>query len=855
MKFYASYYKCALQVNPFSYSKYSGGEPIPEEKYNNLILSKCVSNNIKIVGLADHRKVDTSESLRKKLCDNNIVVFPGFEITTAEKIHIVCLFPPEKTVSELNNFLGACGVSVTPEENNTSSMTCLTIADKVNQFGGFWYAAHITSDNGILKIGQLHEIWKDPRVIAAQIPNSKINVDPNYLNIIKNKEPAYMRKHMLALINAKDIKSPEDLDTPTATVLVKMTEPSFGNFLTSFKDPGSRVCLCSERENNYQSSIKSVAVFGGYLDGLSISFSDNLTTIIGGRGTGKSTIINLIRYALELPIESSFANDFNKMIDSNLGSSGRIEIEVVSNSHYGEPFKIVRRYKQNPVITDKDNQVSNLAVKDILPKIEVYGQNEIMDTIASHEKVLNIVNRLFTENSTEAEKIKNASIAITRNSLELDNIENELETYHNNISDLPRLEECLKFYNEAGLSAKLSVIEKIATDEADFENFKNSLPSEAINLQRIPIINSQNEQLKELLRSSAEYNTIITKIMAEYKKAVQTIHDTFNKQRSIWEVERSKQDQEIKDSLQKIDNIQDKSSTEISSDYRGLIKQIQMAKPSQENIATSTSKRQTLLLERKTLIENFKVVCDSSDLALKKLLDNLNKQKLGGKVRLSLAFRQNKKKLLEKLKEVHGIGDNGLRGILEFNDFDIFTFVNDISSGVEKIKEKYALTQGVAEKIALMSPQNLRHLEQLQLKDIVTIELMVNGSFKKLEKLSKGQQCTAILNILLVDNLDPLIIDQPEDNLDNAFIAENLVETIRENKVKRQYIFATHNANIPVFGDAELIVAMDEVNNIGRIMDGGIGSIDSADVKKHVVQILEGGEAAFKMRERKYGIA
>lgn len=130
----------------------------------------------------------------------------------------------------------------------------------------------------------------------------------------------------------------------------------------------------------------------------------------------------------------------------------------------------------------------------------------------------------------------------------------------------------------------------------------------------------------------------------------------------------------------------------------------------------------------------------------------------------------------------------------------------------------------------------------------------VGGNFKTIDRLSKGQQCTAILNILLLDNKDPLVVDQPEDNLDNSFIAENLIELIRENKIKRQYIFATHNANIPVFGDAELIVAMEEKEGQGQITENGIGSIDAKDVKEKVVQILEGGRDAFQMRKRKYNI-
>ena len=88
-----------------------------------------------------------------------------------------------------------------------------------------------------------------------------------------------------------------------------------------------------------------------------------------------------------------------------------------------------------------------------------------------------------------------------------------------------------------------------------------------------------------------------------------------------------------------------------------------------------------------------------------------------------------------------------------------------------------------------------------------------------------------------------------------GFLSVQLNYTIRrENKIKRQYILATHNANIPVFGDAEQIITMEEVDGNGKIVQEGLGSIDDIGVRKHVIEILEGGTDAFKMREEKYGI-
>ena len=255
MSCFASYYKCALQVNPSSYASYRGKTTIQEEAYNQAILKKCQENNIKVVGLANHGNVDSSESLREILANNGIIVFPGFEIMSAEKIHMVCLFPEDRTVSQLNRYLGAMGLDTAKKGNETSSMTCLQIAQKVLDEGGFWYAAHITSDNGILKIGKLNTVWQSDLLVAAQIPDSRENIDPNYKNIINNTDPQYKRTRLPAYINASDIENPEDLDREPATTLIKMSEPSFQNFVMAFKDPDSRIRLNSEIETGYQSEL------------------------------------------------------------------------------------------------------------------------------------------------------------------------------------------------------------------------------------------------------------------------------------------------------------------------------------------------------------------------------------------------------------------------------------------------------------------------------------------------------------------------------------------------------------------------------------------------------------------------
>ena len=124
-------------------------------------------------------------------------------------------------------------------------------------------------------------------------------------------------------------------------------------------------------------------------------------------------------------------------------------------------------------------------------------------------------------------------------------------------------------------------------------------------------------------------------------------------------------------------------------------------------------------------------------------------------------------------------------------------------------------------------------------------------SFKTIETGSVGEKSTAILSLLLSAGDQPIIIDQPEDDLDNQYVYNVVVDLLRRRKFSRQDIIATHNANIPVNGDAELIVALGADNRLGKVLD--FGSIDEPDIKNQVSLIMEGSAEAFRLRRERYG--
>ena len=341
---YARFWRCALQVNPVGYNgTYRGADHgLDEGGYNQALLQKCLELGIKVVGLADHGSVASVDALRQVLQPHGIVVFPGFEIASNDKTHYVCLFPEDTTVQQLDRYLGNLKLHDPADGIRPSRLSSEELIEEVDLLGGFIYAAHCTQESGLLK-NRLNDVWKHSKLRAAQIPGSiddLTSIEGDfYRKVFLNKDDSYRRERPVAAINAKDVAKPDDLDQPSATCFIKMTRSTFAAFKVAFLDPGSRVRLNSQQAQSPIGKVVRMTVAGGYLDGVRVDFSDHLNTVIGGRGTGKSTLLECLRFALDLPPKGKQAQKLHQeIIKENLGrSAGRVELTVVSSAQNGNP--------------------------------------------------------------------------------------------------------------------------------------------------------------------------------------------------------------------------------------------------------------------------------------------------------------------------------------------------------------------------------------------------------------------------------------------------------------------------------------------------------------------------------------
>ena len=876
----ARFWRCALQVNPSGYqSKYRGGEHgLDETTYNQKVLEQCLALDIKVVGIADHGSVDAIDSLRAFLEPNGIVVFPGFEIASSEKIHMVCLFPEGTSKDHLNRYLGKMSLTDATETILPSSKTCLDLAQIIFDLGGFWFAAHMTGANGLLRLNQdgggLQHIWKTETLVkAGQIPGSPDDLPLNYKQIVLNKDPNYRREHRIALLNAKDVAKPEDLADPCSSCWIKMTRPSFESFTTAFKDPDSRIRLGQLPEAHY-SRLEDLHFYGGYLDGIEIELSNHLNAVIGGRGTGKSTLIEFLRYVLDVPPRAATARrQHEDIVKANLGAGGRIELAVISCAQNGRRYGVSRRYGEPPIVKDDMGQVSSLQPRDLLPRVEIYGQNEIFELARDPASQSAILNRFLPGGSTLPNELGAIAKKLGENRDKLLASARQKDELQAQVARLPKLTEQVLQFKSLGLESKLGLVPQLerekqlskrVTEELGrvaegLASLEDSLPDTAFLSEKALDGLPHGDALAKMRAALDALNTELSARLVALRKLHGDTATITNSQQDILKTQLDAESAALEKVFASLPAFAGKPGRDVGRAYQELLREIEAIRPSEIRVITIDKLVTELDSQRRNLLDEFYRLRDQRSDELRKAVKKLN-QKLDGKLRLTLKIGAQRKSLKEFLLQIPGLGEKKVAWIDQSgDDLTITALVKAIREGENAIKTltwDWGIQNSAVEALCRLDRGQVFELEEIDLQDRTEIELNIAHEgelFKPLDQLSTGQQCTAILHLLLLENDDPLIMDQPEDNLDNAFIAERIVTQLRGAKTERQFLFATHNANIPVFGDAEWIGIFSADGSHAHMTAEAQGSIDVPAIRERVAEILEGGREAFSQRKEKYG--
>ena len=872
------FYRCAFQVNPFDYcerhAKDSGFQT--ETEYNDAMVKSCVENGIQIVGITDHFRYDGSIALTEKLKKAGIIVFPGFEANSSEGVHILCLFPPETTPSEMNNLIGASNIRDPKVESPLSCKTCEQMLDLVQSRGGIAITAHVTSNSGLLTTlsgSACVNAWKSEFHYAAAIPGPVNDVPEKFVQICKNKNAEYKRERQIAFVNAADVSKPEDFSKASATSLIKMTDVSIEGLKQAFLDAEGRVLLNSENVPPDFTKLVAVSWDRGLLSEQSIALNSGLNVIIGGRGAGKSTIVESIRYAFGLePKGKEALSTHIAMMKELMGQKASVAVLLHSPKPSPGYYLVERVYGQSPRVKNQEGDIiQDLNPLDLVPGIEVYGQHEISELTRDKAKLADILERFVGDDERTIVKIDSIRSQLTESRGGIAAKRQRIVELSDALAALPGLREKLKRFEATDLKKHGEEKTAVQAEARIFETFGESI--DAIREEAESFM-PESDSAEQVLPSEAEQKLPNRATLEPIQKIAQDLEDARRSASKILATAHTKAlndltavENEWTPLKEAADKRFDVVKTALRADgydpdeYVSLDDQVARLEPKQKQKLDLEEELDGLRKTRQGIIDEWEKADARAYSELEKAARRVSK-KLKGKVK-ALIQPSSAIAPLEKVLRLHAEGNIGqaLGKLRELENLSLSEFAGTIRLGTDSLILKYGFSQSSAAKIADAGEALALEVEECRIPPEAAIQLNVSRDggehWKKLENLSAGQKATAVLLLLLLDADAPLIIDQPEDDLDNQFIAGHIVTSMRSGKKCRQFIFSSHNPNIPVLGDADQIIGLtptvEDGNDRTLIHDEDCGSIDKASVQRLIMDLLEGGDQAFAVRREKYG--
>lgn len=883
----ARFHRCALQVNPHHYSGTFRGAPADGDAHRHAaeIVSRAKELGITVLAITDHNDVSGVDAFKQAAWDTGIQVLPGFELSSSEGIHILCLYPQDSDGQRLGRYLGECGITNPQPSSDLASKSFVDILEAVRRQGGVAIAAHVSGDKGLLTglSGQACiKAWQSPNLLAIQIPGAVEDLPQEFRAIVENKNPDYRRsdpaseKLAVAVVNAKDVASAADLAEPTAACLVKMSEVGIEGLRQAFLDPGSRIRLNAAAQaaaDESHAEILAMSWQGGFLDGVAIRFNPNLNVLVGGRGTGKSTIVESIRAALGLdPVGDDARKTHEGIVRHVLKSGTKVSLVVRACRPSPKTYVVERTIPNPPIVRDVDGTPSNLTPRDLLPGLEVFGQHEISELSKSREKLTRLLDRFVQSDDSRRAKRGDLIRRLEKNRRSLVDARKELDQVRDRLAALPGLEETLQRFKEAGLEERLkeqsllvreeqvleSVPERLAPFRDCLESLGTALPIDKVflspkALQELPA----REVLARAYGVVERFETEVTRLRTELERALQTADRELTGIRGKWDVRRAS----VQASFEKILRELQKSRID-GEEFIRLRRQIETLRPLREREVQMKRLAADLVTARQGLVTEWEDFKAEESRRLDRAAKKVN-HKLRNRVQVQVTAAGDREPLFSLLRaSVGGRLTEAIDSLRVRPDLSLPQFVEACQQGPADLVRVFGLTQAQADRLAKADADVLMRIEELDLVPTTSIQLNTAApgdaaQWQTLEELSTGQKATAVLLLLLLESEAPLIVDQPEDDLDNRFITDGVVPRMREEKQRRQFIFSTHNANIPVLGDAELIVGLSAAGEAegghALIAPDHVGSIDSKAVRELVEEILEGGREAFERRRRKYG--
>lgn len=862
----ARWVRGALQVNPFLYEGRNSAQSDPtfssEDDFNEQFVNECLKLNIELLAITDHWNYRNSERLAQLARSKGICVLPGFEANSQEGIHILVIFPESTSIDDVERIIATCGGQV--GKSGTGNATFDQIVETATAAGALAIPAHANVPNSSLFIAahgeSLQQKVKNPKLLA-------IGITPSYPEtkdqpaILANQQP-FNRANPLSFIHADDVSKPIGLSGNGATSWFRMSEVGFDGLALALRTGETRVRVCQPEPFN-GASLCSIEWKGGFLDGQTVEIADDLTALIGGRGSGKSTVIESIRFALgQEPIGDNAKKDFESFISDVLGTGAQVTLEIQGAGAMAPIYRVKRTVGSLPSVFDEKDQELPLGVSDLVGDIDIFGQHELAEIATDSEYVTQLVERRYLKSSFDEQTLKlQEQLADNRETLL--HLRSARLKAEEDAAELEDLNRRLEHFKEQGIEEKLSLKTTIEDQRVLLSSFAQSgaglreqLSSISQTVQQVPIVEVGNEERdSEFVESVRKIRERLVESFESGVKALQETLREFDRDVKDLKVDLEQSAKQAEDQIAEVERQ--------LSDQGAQVNSFNQTKSRLRELGDASARLAELKCESKRAEEHRQKLKEELRDLMKERRKSLKKactegtNASGRLINLRLTSGSQVSEVKNLITTEVGARSKRIFDYIDSDQFDVDDFVRALREGPEALAA-IGLNAGQAEKLAVKGEELALRIEEFPNSDQVTILLRVdstgpNGPYKPMDSLSKGQRATTLLLLLLAQEDGILVLDQPEDDLDNHFIYSGVVRKMRELKNKRQLVVGTHNANIPVLGDAEQIVCLDADGKRGRVLTAGTGSIDNSVVRNHVEKILEGGKEAFAKRSFLYG--
>jgi len=838
-----------------------------ENDFCRLFVEKLKEQKINIGVITNHNKFDKSEflALRKKALKEGIGLFAGVELSVndgANGIHCLIVFDYEKWCINgedfINQFLTAAfeGIANRENENTRCRYNFETVLQKLNDHknngrDSFIILAHVEQNSGFfneLDGGRIQQLVANDLFRSFVLGFQKVRTSDKvakWKNWFDDKLPAF--------VEGSDCKSIETIGKPhqqkneEKVSYIKVGDFNFEALKYALTDFNYRISQ-NTRPVIKNSYIKSISFEGGLLEGTRIDFSPELNNLIGIRGSGKSSLLEVLRYVLgiSLPFNAADPEYKNSLVSRSMGSGGKAIVTVVNKQK--EVYRIEKLYGQKEDIYKDKVLQPGISIDAIGFHSPIYfGQKDLSNKGKDFEG--DLIQRLIgTRLKAVQTKIEQKNRDVAHLVSEWKKLQNLGELKKDTQIHIENSKHQLDFFREKGVEEKLkqqslfdSDISTLVRNESTVKNYLdelNSLISDHNYFFQQEINGSEiNKELFEeakaiLLKLKTEFEKlkVIQENSAQEHQRLKGVIATINFKKDGLKEEFAKIKREINTETINPDN------------FLNLNRQIESAQLKLREIEKSEKKRTELkanLLERLTELDNLWLEEYS---VLNQEVKRINEAE--SKISIEVDFKGRRDKLIDKMKQVFkgsGIRETAYQEIeAAYKDFIQIYRDSEILKNILNENHLFDFKRRFIE--------NLEDLLTFKVENKITIQY--NG--KSLDKHSLGQRASALILFLLAQREnDVLIVDQPEDDLDNQTIYDEVIKELKKIKGDMQFIFATHNANIPVLGDSEKVVSCSYDEKKITVHSG---TIDNHETQRFIVDIMEGGDEAFNRRKNIYSI-